>query len=188
MSRSASTLTRVLIGLSLGRIDRDRVDERVAAQERRPHVAQRRVARRVGAVGDDQERGALLRPLRHERQRLEDGVVDGGAAGRLDRRERALELVLRAASTPVSGRGLVVERQHEELVGRVEQVEEEPVDRRARVLDALAEHAVADVEQQAEADRHALVRELRDRLLLAVLEDFERLARQAASRDGLPRR
>ena len=72
----------------------------------------------------------------------------------------------------------MVERHQEELVGRVEQIEQEPLDRRARVLDALAEHAVADVEQHAEADRHALVRELRDRLRVAVLEDLERLARR----------
>ena len=43
--------------LALGRIDGDRVDERVAAPQRRPHVAQRCGARRVGAVRDHQERG-----------------------------------------------------------------------------------------------------------------------------------
>ena len=59
----------------------------------------------------------------------------------------------------------------------VEQLEQEPLDRRARVADALAEHAVADVEQQPQAERHALVRELRDRLLVAVLEDLERVLR-----------
>ena len=85
---------------------------------------------------------------------------------------------------PVSGLRPVVERHHEELVGGIEQVEQEPVDGRARVLDPLAEHAVADVEQHAEADRHALVGELRDRLLHAVLEDLERLARQAG--DQMP--
>ena len=65
---------------------------------------------------------------------------------------------------PVSRRGVVVERHQEVLVGRVEQLEEKPLDRRARVLDPLAEHAVADVEQHAQADRHAFVGELRDLL------------------------
>ena len=62
-----------------------------------------------------------------------------------------------------------------------EQLEQEPLDRRARVDDALAEHAVADVEQHAEPDRHALVGELRDGLRLAVLVDLERLTRQAGA-------
>ena len=61
---------------------------------------------------------------------------------------------------------------------RVEQVDEEPLDRRPGVLDAAAEHAVADVEQQAETERHPLVRELRDRQALAVLVYLERLFRQ----------
>jgi hypothetical protein len=65
----------------------------------------------------------------------------------------------------------VVEGHHEEGILRVEQVDQEPLDRRLGVLDAPAEHAVADVEQQAEAERHPLVRELRDRQALAVLVD-----------------
>ena len=73
----------------------------------------------------------------------------------------------------------MVEGQHEELVAGIEQLEQEAVDRRPRVLDAPAEHAVADVEQDAEADRHAVARELRDRLRLAVLEHLERVAVQA---------
>jgi len=40
----------------------------------------------------------------------------------------------------------VVERHQEELVGRVEQLEQEFVDRGARVVHPPAEHAVADVE------------------------------------------
>jgi hypothetical protein len=52
------------------------------------------------------------------------------------------------------------------------------IDRGARVLDALAEHAVAGVEQHAEADRNPLARELRDRLRLAVLVHGEGLSPQ----------
>ena len=47
--------------LPVRRVDRDRVDEGVAAQQRRAHLAQRGVAGRVGAVGDDQQRRALAR-------------------------------------------------------------------------------------------------------------------------------
>ena len=71
----------------------------------------------------------------------------------------------------------MVEGHQEELVGRIEQLEQELVDRRARIVHPLAEHAVADVEQHAEADRHALARELRDGLPHAVLVDLERVAR-----------
>jgi len=72
----------------------------------------------------------------------------------------------------------VVERDEEELVGFVEQREEEAAHGGAGVRDALAVHAVADVEQQAQTDRDALVRERRHVLLLAVLVDCERLAWQ----------
>jgi hypothetical protein len=73
----------------------------------------------------------------------------------------------------------MIECQDEELVRLVEQLEQEPIDRGACILDALAEHAVADVERDAEAHRHPLVGELGDRLADAVLEDGERFASQA---------
>jgi hypothetical protein len=57
--------------------------------------------------------------------------------------------------------------------------------RRARVLDALAEHAIARVEQHAKADRDALVGELRDLLQLAVLAHLEGLAPQTGDEPSL---
>ena len=74
----------------------------------------------------------------------------------------------------------MVERHHEVLIVGVEQIEQEPLDRGAGVLDAPAEHAVARVEEHAQTDRHPFARELRDGLWLAVFEEFERLARQPA--------
>ena len=150
--------------LRLRRVDRDRVDERVAAQQRRSHLAQRGVARRVGAVGDHQQRGALARALRRasaarRRSRRRSRCRRTAAAPRARAARRPASRV-HAGQRPRP----VVERHQEELVGRIEQLEQEPLDRGARVLDPPAEHAVADVEQHAEADRHALAGELRDRL------------------------
>ena len=54
-----------------------------------------------------------------------------------------------------------------------EQLVEEMGERHARIDDALAAHAVADVERQREADRNALFRELGDRLRHAVFFDGE---------------
>src|SRR5580765_5970594 len=45
--------------LPIGRVDRDRVHEGVAAAQRRPYLPQRRRARRVGAVRDHENRRAL---------------------------------------------------------------------------------------------------------------------------------
>jgi len=52
-------------------------------------------------------------------------------------------------------------------------------DGQPRVLDPPAEHAVADVEEHPEAERHALVGELRDGLRHAVLVHLERLTGQS---------
>ncbi len=73
----------------------------------------------------------------------------------------------------------MIEGEHEELIVGVQELEEELLDRGPRVDHAPAEHAVAHVEEHAEADRNALVRELRDRLRLAILEHLEGLARKA---------
>ena len=67
----------------------------------------------------------------------------------------------------------MVERADERLVARIEQVGHEAVERTAGVHNRLAAHAVADVEQHADAHGRALVGKLRDRLLVAVLEDLE---------------
>ena len=79
----------------------------------------------------------------------------------------------------------MVEGEDEELVGRVEQLEQKPVDGGARILNPLAEHAVADVDEDAEAHRHALVGELRDLLQRAVLVHLEDLAAEAGDEPPL---
>ena len=81
--------------------------------------------------------------------------------------------------------GPVVERHHEILVFVLQHFEQEALDRRARVLDAGAEHAVARVDEDAEADRDAFARELRDGLRIAVFEELEVLAGQAADEPAL---
>ena len=70
----------MLIGCGFGRIDGDRVDERIAAQELRAHVAQRRVAGGIGAIGDHDERGALFVRRATIGSALNHGVVDGRPA------------------------------------------------------------------------------------------------------------
>ncbi len=78
----------------------------------------------------------------------------------------------------------MVERGDEELVRGVQKGEEEALDGGARVHDPLTEHAVAHIEQDAQAYGHALVGEDRDLLLGAVFPDPERLLRE--SRDQMP--
>ena len=79
----------------------------------------------------------------------------------------------------------MIERQDEELIVRAQQLEQKPLDGPARIHDALAHHAVADVEQHAEADGHPLRGELGDGLLVAVLENLERLSGQVRDEPAL---
>jgi hypothetical protein len=72
----------------------------------------------------------------------------------------------------------MVEGENEILVFGTEKLEEKLLDGGARLEEPLTEHAVTGVKQQAETDRHALVRELGDGLTLAVFIDFERIARE----------
>ena len=58
--------------LRLRRVDRDGIDEGVGADQRRTQSVQRHVAGRVGAVGDEDEGGALAR-----------AVLDEGHRGRI---------------------------------------------------------------------------------------------------------
>ena len=67
----------------------------------------------------------------------------------------------------------MIEGQHAEFVGGIQQLEEKLFDRRAGIGEPLTIHAVAHVEQHGQADRHAFVRELRHGLALAVLVDLE---------------
>ena len=59
---------------------------------------------------------------------------------------------------------LVIEAEQRRFIFDGEQLVEKMRERDARIGHALAAHAVADVERQRQADRHALLRELRDRL------------------------
>ena len=70
---------------------------------------------------------------------------------------------------------MVERHQEEHVVGR-QQFQQKAGNRAAGVANAFPEHAVAHVEQQAQCDRDALMRELGDFLELAVLVYRERLA------------
>ena len=74
---------------------------------------------------------------------------------------------------------LVVEPIEEELVVRTEQVEQEAVEGGPCGGHAFAFHAAARVEHDAEADRHALATEVRERLRHPVLVDEEVVLVQA---------
>src|SRR6185369_56813 len=80
----------------------------------------------------------------------------------------------------------MVEGENREFVAALHQTSNELLDRLSRVLYALPEHAVAHVEQDAEAYRHALVGELRDLLQFAVFEDVEGLARESGHERAIP--
>ena len=69
--------------------------------------------------------------------------------------------------------GNIREAIEEHFVLGIEQIDEKRVERVARGVHLLAVHAAAGVERDAEADGDALGAEVRDRLLLAVLEDAE---------------
>ena len=70
----------------------------------------------------------------------------------------------------------MIEDQEKRFVGGREQVEDEAVERRARVRDALPVHAVADVHQDAEADRQPIPRHESHRLFSAVFMNDEIVA------------
>jgi len=90
------------------------------------------------------------------------------------------------ARPAVSGRGALVVERHQEnsSAGSSRSKRNRSTALRAS-LDAAAEHAVADIEQHAEADRHPLARELRDLLAVAILEHLERFARQVRDQMAL---
>jgi hypothetical protein len=69
--------------------------------------------------------------------------------------------------------GCVVEAIEEHFVFWSQQIEEEPIERRAGGRDLRARHAAARVEDDAEADRDALGAEVRDVYRLIVLEHPE---------------
>jgi hypothetical protein len=62
------------------RVDRDREDESVGAEQGRSKIPERRVARGVGAVGNQHQRRAVTRALIDHGQRGHHGVVNSGTA------------------------------------------------------------------------------------------------------------
>ena len=122
ISRSVSALSLALIAWRSVDVDRDRIHERFAPQQRRSHIAQRRVAGGVGTVGDDQQGRALACPLLEHRQCASHRVVHGRAAGRMQAVQRPTDDVWRVRPVGEHVR-LVIERQNEELVRRVEQLQ-----------------------------------------------------------------
>ena len=75
----------------------------------------------------------------------------------------------------------MIERRHHCLVLNEEEIADEPVQRAPRIDDRLTAHAVAGIEQDAEAHRHALIGELRDVLPVAILEHLEVVLGQAGN-------
>ncbi len=151
------------------------VDERPAGARPLQHLGHRQHAVDVGTVGEqhhDPPSLAPVEPLQAEQQ----GVVERGAAGRLDSRQGLRQLG-----------GVVAERRraqqaigkqhHRRLVELAHAVEED-----ARAGDCgiqpLARHAGADVEQQHGGQRHVAALEGDDLLALAVVDDPEVVCRQ----------
>ena len=79
----------------------------------------------------------------------------------------------------------MIEGKDEILVGVVQQIEEEILHGGVGVFQTLAEHAIAGVEENGQADRNALVRKLRDGLCLPVFVHLERFAPQVGHQASL---
>jgi hypothetical protein len=119
----------------------------------------------------------LTVPGLEQRQRRIERVVNRRAAPAAHRIECRTEHFRRRRPTR-GDRRLVIEQHERELVIVGHQLEEEAVERAPRILQPLADHAVADVEKRGKTDRHALAGELRNRLELAVFENFELVFRE----------
>jgi len=154
------------------RVDRDGVDERVAAPQQPPDVANVAMAAGIGAVGNQENRRPLVLPDVEQRQRLHHRVVDAGAAIWLDIIQSIAKLPGSKGPPHLHARR-VVEDDDEDLVLGVQQVGHKPVEREPRVVDALPVHALADVEHHPHAERDAVAREVGDRLPLGVFEYLE---------------
>jgi hypothetical protein len=90
-------------------------------------LLQRPIAGRVGAVGDDHQRGAGTRPAVEHRRRLRHRVVDGGAAGRLHLAKHVPQRRRRARPRRSQARA-VVEEADERLVLAAQQIADEVLD------------------------------------------------------------
>ena len=110
--------------------------------------------------------------LLREGHRIGDGVVQRRAAGRKHARERPADRV--AIGGPVLHQHrIVAEPVQKELVLGTGEVVEKLIERGLRRLHLFARHALARVERDAEAHRHAVRAEMRHRLRLVVFVDEE---------------
>ena len=99
-----------------------------------------------------------------------------------------------AAETRAVGRPALHERRvvaeaiHEDLIVLLEQIEQEPIERRHGMVPLLAFHAAARVDHEAEADRHTFGAEVRHVLRAPRLRRRRSLPVGALARSGRRRR
>src|SRR4029450_8374655 len=148
------------------------------------HFAKRDVARGVGPIRDNENRGALPRALHEHRERRDNCIVDRRTPPGFEPAERAAHH-LRSGRPSGQDVRLMIEGKDEILVGVVQQVEEEILHGGVGIFQALAEHAIAGVEENGEADRNALVRKLRNGLCLPVFVYLERVTPQVGHQPSL---
>ena len=118
-----------------------------------------------------------FRPAVGQRDGFGQRVVHRGAAARNDAAHRSTQSG--TIGRPVlEQERIAAELIEEHLILRAQQFQEKAVERAARVVPFFSGHAAAGVDDQAQADRHTLVAEVRDLLLDAVL--VERQSRPAA--------
>src|SRR5262245_64314310 len=139
------------------------------------------VACGVSAIGNhDHRRTSALAASEHRHGRS-DGVVYGRSTGG--------SFAIQSAGKPRRRRGprhqnarQVIKRTDKGLVFTFEQVGHESIERATRIDDRLSAHAVTDVEEDPDADRRSLVRKLRNRLRIAVVEHLEGVPGAAGTR------
>ena len=178
---------RAPIGRRLGhRIDADRVDQHFALANQPLQLFDPRVAARVVAVGDDEQRLLPVAPGGGERNRFRDRVVQRRRAARLDAPQLRGDLFLVPSSRDAPARaGCRTGR------GTLRRLLPSSSNRNRwsaclRGDQLVAFHAAAGVEDDAEADRDALRGEVRDRPQLAVLVDPEIVLTEAGDEPASP--
>src|SRR6187402_2799088 len=116
-------------------------------------------------------------PLLEELRRARERVIDRRSSGWSQRLER----ISRSGRRHGPGGGKpwpMVECRDQRLVFAEQQITNEPIHRISGIDDRLPAHAVAGVEEHAQADRHTGVCELRDDLAITVLEDLKVVLRE----------
>ena len=144
----------------------------------------RGVARGVGPIRDNQNRGYIAESVSEHREGRDNRIVDRRTSPGFEPAERAAHH-LRSGRPSGQDVRLMIEGKDEILVGVVQQVEEEILHGGVGIFQALAEHAIAGVEENGEADRNALVRKLRDGLCLPVFVYLERVTPQVGHQPSL---